>query len=94
MKKFEDLTGLCTGRIKVTCPPKLVKKKKPVKKEIWQNHHTCYDPERTVRVRRSEHFYLTKLSRFSGFSLGMDLALIQLIADKPRVHESTHEKKM
>lgn len=66
----------------------LKKKKKTTKKKIyWQTHHITYDPEYTVRVRRSEHFYITKLARYRNLSAGAYEAIFYIISTKPLVHE-------
>jgi len=62
---------------------KELKKKKA--KIVMQNHHIVYprldhkQEEIIVRIRRAEHFYLTKLQRFKEFTPGFILALKYLI---------------
>lgn len=58
----------------------------PKKKKVcWQLHHLSYEPEITRVVRRSVHFYLTKLQRFSGLSQGEKEAFMYIIQTKPTV---------
>jgi len=58
------------------------------KKVVWQTHHLTYEPEKTVRVRRKEHFHITNLSRFKDFSSGAKKAIKFILKTKPTIYES------
>lgn len=58
---------------------------KAKRKQIWQKHHIYYKPEVLVPVTRAEHFYLTRLSFFKGFSKGFRKAIKTMLRDKPEV---------
>ncbi len=57
--------------------------KRQKRKEIWQTHHLRYEPELTVRVRRSEHFFITRLSWFKELSAGAKRAIRFILVNKP-----------
>lgn len=42
---------------------------------VVQGHHISYDPEWVVKMRKPEHFYITKLNRFKYVSKGFLVAL-------------------
>lgn len=53
------------------------------KKQVWQNHHITYQPERVVRVTRGEHWVVTQLQRFKSLSRGAKEALLYEINRLP-----------
>lgn len=53
------------------------------KKVVWQKHHITYKPEKTVWIRRSEHFYITCLQRFNAFTPGAKQAIRHIMREKP-----------
>jgi len=63
------------------------KKKAKKKRQIWQSHHLCYSPELLVRVRRKEHYWITRLQWFKEISPGAVRAIIWELEHKPRIYE-------
>jgi len=59
------------------------KSKRKKGSDVWQLHHTSYDPERTVVVTRAEHYFITRLNLFKAFSLGAREAIKCLLDSKP-----------
>jgi len=49
------------------------------KKIIIQKHHISYNPEWIVKVRRAEHFYITRLNNFKTLSRGFLRALLVFV---------------
>ena len=49
--------------------------------QIIQTHHITYVPERTVLVRKTEHFILTTMQRMKVPTKGFLIALQQYIRD-------------
>jgi len=64
-------------------------KKQP--KTVWQNHHISYTPEIIIRIRRSVHYYVTSLNRFSGFTANEKKALRVVIRRKKILKEKDVE---
>lgn len=50
-------------------------------KPIIQVHHITYEPERTVRIYKGEHWAITQLQRRKRISKGFIEALEQWIVD-------------
>lgn len=71
------------------------KRRRKPKGEVWQGHHLRYPDkdgwEWIERVRRKEHFYLTRLSYFKGFSIGFRIAMLDMLKNKPHVDEPEME---
>lgn len=61
-------------------------------KTCWQKHHIYYQDkdgkEWLVRVRRKEHFLITRLSYYKDLSLGAKKAIAMILFDKPTCEEN------
>lgn len=53
------------------------------KKNCVQIHHLSYEPEITVKIFRSEHFWITRLSWFKSLSAGAKKAIRHILKTKP-----------
>jgi hypothetical protein len=59
-----------------------MRKRKKSKKIVCQDHHISYEPEIKVRIRRSEHWVITLLSRFNSLSAGSKKAIRHILKTK------------
>lgn len=50
-------------------------KAKGKRKMVFQSHHLSKDPEQTVRLRRTEHYYITMINRINPITKGFIKAL-------------------
>lgn len=53
------------------------------KRDCLQRHHIQYEPEVVVTVRRSEHFFITRLSYFKELTAGAKKAIRYIVRTKP-----------
>jgi hypothetical protein len=64
------------------------------KKVVWQKHHLTYEPRAIiVRVRRSEHYVITLLDRFSALTRGAKKAIRYIARTKPDFQDETKTTK-
>jgi hypothetical protein len=66
------------------CPGWILAEGKPEpkkKKLVVQTHHITYEPERTVKIYKGEHFLLTRMQWRKNVSRGFLEALLQYVQD-------------
>ena len=68
-----------------------IRANKKLKRTVWQHHHLWYGkPEKKdqlVWVRKSEHYYITLLQRFSSLTPGAKKAIRYICRTKPDCKE-------
>ena len=60
-----------------------MKKKKNLKKQIYQRHHIQYDPEVVVKIRRKVHWLITMMNRYKDFTYNEKRAMRYILKHKP-----------
>jgi len=74
---------------------KMLKKDRKKSWEIWQGHHLEYEPEKVVRITRTEHFFCGRLESYAkarGLSPGFCEALKYYIKKFKENRENGYKK--